>query len=111
MSGLSDENASIRLELTDLREQVSALAAAAALQLEAQLAQGPRAAVPVDATPPTEMPAGDVCTQTDFAEDAAAREETAHWQQQLLAVSDWLQTGAALLQDAPGMGRLPPPLT
>lgn len=43
-------------------------------------------------------------TQTDFIEDVAAREEMAHWQQQLSAVSQWLKTGAALLQDAPGMG-------
>ncbi|EOD11774.1 hypothetical protein EMIHUDRAFT_214063 [Emiliania huxleyi CCMP1516] len=43
-------------------------------------------------------------TQTDGAQDeAAAREEMAHWQQQLSAVSEWLKTGAALLQDAPGV--------
>jgi hypothetical protein len=44
-------------------------------------------------------------TQTDFNEDVAAREEMAHWQQQLSAVSQWLKTGAALLQDAPGMSQ------
>lgn len=76
------------------------LAAAAAHQLErAQLARDtPGPPVSVDAE------ANSMSTQTDFIEDVAAREEMAHWQQQLSAVSQWLKTGAALLQDAPGMG-------
>lgn len=80
------------------------IAAAAAYQLErvqvARHAAGVPASVDAEANNSTSS------TQTDaFTEDAAGREEMAHWQQQLSAVSEWLKTGAALLQDAPGMGQ------
>lgn len=98
--GLADENASLRSELTELKEQMHVIATATARQLSQANLDGGSA----HTTQGTSCKLGDMCTQTDFAEDAAAREEMAHWQQQLFAVSEWLKTGAALLQDAPGMG-------
>ena len=40
----------------------------------------------------------DAAQHSSAATQTEADETTRHWQQQLIAVSDWLQTGAALLQ-------------
>jgi len=82
-AGLREENDALREEMRDLRQQVMLLQASVAATRGADVAAEAHSAA----------------TQTE-GEPEAARRNAEHWQQQLSAVSEWLKTGAALLQNA-----------
>jgi len=93
VASLAGENAALKQQQSLLEAQVAALRDLVSSRLEANAAGGgaERRVVPMVSTP----------TQTSSDSDEAARLEMAQWQQQLSKMSEWLRTGARLLEQPP----------
>jgi len=98
-SGFVSQNAALRQEMDSLRQELKEMHELK-LALQQMAAGGGEggAGRSRSAAPPTSSATETAATQTEAADDPRTVE---HWQQQLSAVSEWLKTGAALLQDAP----------
>lgn len=102
VAGLSEENAQLKSRMSELEAQLHTMSTVLAHAVEnAGGAQGssPRALA-------TALASGAASSQRPRAQMEAqtqteADEEAKRWQEQLVAVSQWLQTGAALLQLPP----------
>ena len=111
VSGLSHENAALRERQAELEAQLSSLREVVAGYVGARGEGGEAMADAADAAVARRVVAHEVACQTAADESSAAEEANRiamdRWQQQLSAMSDWLRTGAALLNGAPA--NLPPP--
>lgn len=100
IAALADENAALKQQQSNLEAQIVALheLVASRFDLSISAAAGARSTENAERhhTPMVSTP-----TQTDVETDEASRLEIAKWQQQLSKMSEWLRTGAQLLEQPP----------
>lgn len=107
VSGLTRENATLRERQVELESQLATLRETVAAAADGgTAAAAAAAAAATTATRSVRMSQEVSCQTVEDAVDAesAARLAMERWQQQMSAMSDWLATGAALLQGGGGSG-------
>jgi hypothetical protein len=110
--GLSTENAALRERTSELESQLSSLREAVSEQVAGWIAPQPGAAGGAGghAAAPSAAVRAEVACQT-AGEDEGSRmhhQKMERVQQQLSAMSEWLRTGAALLNAQPAGAAMPP---
>lgn len=88
IASLAGENAALREQQSTLEAQLAALREVVSSQLERRCSAPHEEKPPMVSTP----------TQTEVSHEAA-RAEMAHWHEQLSKMSEWLRTGARLLEE------------
>ena len=96
IEGLSLQNAELREQMQQLKEQMRVMEQCLAAQFDGRRGSGSGSGSGSAAAAVETM-----STQTDAAADDDAQRTAEYWQSQLSAVSEWLKTGAALLREAP----------